>query len=95
MYTSCVVSILISNQEPSTAIDMWSIGCIVAELIVRRPIFPVTAHSNHLSIVKQVIGPPSGPRRNWIRFYSKLEEMSDLPDFLNQLIAFNPTERLV
>ena len=75
--------------------DMWSIGCIIAELIVRRPIFPITKNCKHLTIIKQVIGRPSGPRKQWTRTYPKIERIAEFPDFLNQLIAFHPDERFV
>ena len=84
---------IFSNQELSTAMDMWSIGCIVAELILRRPLFPITNHSSHLTIIKTVIG--HGYRKYWTRCYPKIEDIYDLPDFLSQLIAFDPDERLV
>ena len=35
--------LLLSAKRPySEAIDMWSIGCIVAEMILRKPLFPGT-----------------------------------------------------
>ena len=72
---------------------MWSIGCIVAELTLRRPLFPITNHSSHLTIIKTVIG--HGYRKRWTRCHPKIEAINDLPDFLSQLITFDPDERLV
>ena len=81
------------NQGPSTAIDIWSIGCIVTEMVLRRPMFPMISNSNHITIIKQVIG--YGSRRKWTKFYPNVEAVDDLADFLDQMIAFEPGERLV
>jgi serine/threonine protein kinase len=31
---------MLACQEYSKAIDMWSVGCIFAELLARQPLFP-------------------------------------------------------
>ncbi|UOH80336.1 hypothetical protein LQV05_002987 [Cryptococcus neoformans] len=33
--------VLLGSRHYSTAIDMWSVGCIVAEMATRQPLFPV------------------------------------------------------
>ncbi|RYG69924.1 hypothetical protein EON64_01475, partial [archaeon] len=32
--------IMLACQEYTSAIDMWSVGCIFAELLARQPLFP-------------------------------------------------------
>lgn len=32
--------VLLGSRHYSTAIDMWSVGCIFAEMITRVPLFP-------------------------------------------------------
>jgi serine/threonine protein kinase len=32
--------ILLGSPHYSTAVDMWSVGCILAEMITLKPIFP-------------------------------------------------------
>lgn len=32
--------LLLGAKEYSTAIDMWSLGCIMAELLAKEPFFP-------------------------------------------------------
>jgi cyclin-dependent kinase 2 len=46
-YTSDVVTLwyrapelLLGSTEYSTPIDIWSIGCIFAEMVTKRPLFP-------------------------------------------------------
>lgn len=31
--------LLLGSKEYSTAIDMWSVGCIMAELVAKSPLF--------------------------------------------------------
>ncbi|RHY25952.1 hypothetical protein DYB32_007993 [Aphanomyces invadans] len=38
--------------------DMWAIGCILAELIGRRPLFPGTDFLHQLKIIMEVVGTP-------------------------------------
>ncbi|MDD0213365.1 protein kinase, partial [Shigella flexneri] len=45
-YTSNVVTLLyrapellLGQKQYSTAIDMWSVGCIMAELLAKEPLF--------------------------------------------------------
>jgi dual specificity protein kinase YAK1 len=40
----------------SSAIDMWSLGCIVMELFLGLPIFPGTSEYNQLSRIVDTLG---------------------------------------
>lgn len=33
------------------ALDVWSVGCILAELVGRRPIFPGSDSQNQLTLI--------------------------------------------
>lgn len=41
------------------AIDMWSCGCIFAEMLARRPLFPGKNFIDQLTLIFNVIGSPS------------------------------------
>ncbi|WFD28341.1 hypothetical protein MNAN1_003350 [Malassezia nana] len=41
------------------AMDMWSVGCILAELLGRRPLFPGSDYMDQLSRINSVLGGPS------------------------------------
>jgi serine/threonine protein kinase len=32
--------LLLGNKQYTMAIDLWSVGCILAELLARKPLFP-------------------------------------------------------
>lgn len=46
-----------SNYTP--AIDMWSIGCIFAEMLNKRPIFPGQNPEHQLDLIVNALGKPS------------------------------------
>jgi len=51
--------ILLGSTKYTKAVDMWSIGCILGEQILGRPIFPGTSTMNQLDRILEVTGRPS------------------------------------
>lgn len=49
---------MLSWKEYTKAIDMWSIGCIFAELLGRKPLFPGKDYIHQLNLITDVIGTP-------------------------------------
>ena len=47
---------VILGLDYSSAIDIWSLGCIVAELFLGLPIFPGTSEYNQISRIHQMMG---------------------------------------
>lgn len=45
-------------------VDLWGVGCVVAELLLYRPLFPGNDASHHLSLIIQIVGVPSMDRLN-------------------------------
>ena len=43
----------------SKAIDLWAVGCILAELIGRKPIFPGMEADHQITLICEVLGRPS------------------------------------
>jgi len=50
--------IMLSWKEYTKAIDVWSVGCIFAELLGRRPLFPGKDYIHQLNLITDVIGTP-------------------------------------
>ncbi|ODQ82429.1 hypothetical protein BABINDRAFT_17463, partial [Babjeviella inositovora NRRL Y-12698] len=64
----------------SSSIDMWSLGCIVAELYLGLPLFPGTSEYNQLSRIIKMCGMPPGymlemGKNSW-NFIDKVPEES-------------------
>jgi mitogen-activated protein kinase 15 len=51
--------ILLGATRYSKAVDMWSLGCILAELLIGKPIFPGSSTMNQLDRIIEVTGKPS------------------------------------
>lgn len=50
--------ILLGSTKYTKAVDMWSVGCILAELITGKPLFPGTSTLNQIERVLELIGRP-------------------------------------
>lgn len=51
--------LLLSCDHYTAAIDVWSVGCILAELLGRRPLFPGKDYVDQLKLIIKTLGPPS------------------------------------
>lgn len=51
--------ILLGSNKYTKGVDMWSLGCILAELLLGKPAFPGTSTLNQLDRVMELIGRPS------------------------------------
>ncbi|EHA99421.1 Cell division protein kinase 3 [Heterocephalus glaber] len=51
--------ILLGTKFYSTAVDVWSIGCIFAEMVTRKALFPGDSEIDQLFHIFQILGPPS------------------------------------
>lgn len=51
--------ILLGSTKYSKEADMWSVGCILGELLCGKPMFPGTSTLNQLNKILEVTGKPS------------------------------------
>jgi serine/threonine protein kinase len=51
--------VLLGSQFYSLPIDIWSIGCIVAEMMLRKPLFPGDSEIDELFAIFKVLGTPT------------------------------------
>lgn len=51
--------ILLGSNKYTKGVDMWSLGCILAELLLGKPVFPGTSTLNQIDRVLELIGRPS------------------------------------
>lgn len=51
--------LLLGQQKYSSAVDMWSIGCIFAELILNVPLFAGKSEIDQISKIIQTLGTPN------------------------------------
>ncbi|CAO3676174.1 hypothetical protein G6F70_000791 [Rhizopus microsporus] len=74
--------ILLGSPHYSTAVDMWSVGCIFAEMLTMQPLFPGDSQIDQLFKIFRALGTPT-------------EEMwpgvTALPDFNNNFPPWKPS----
>lgn len=51
--------IMLSERSYTNAVDMWSVGCILGEMIAKQPLFPGNDYVQQLKLVTDLIGSPS------------------------------------
>uniref|UniRef100_A0A452H5A2 Protein kinase domain-containing protein n=1 Tax=Gopherus agassizii TaxID=38772 RepID=A0A452H5A2_9SAUR len=51
--------ILLSSHSYTKGVDMWSIGCILGEMLLGKPLFPGTSTVNQIEQILSVISAPS------------------------------------
>lgn len=51
--------ILMGATTYSTAVDMWSVGCIFAELLLKEPLFQAKGEIELLAMIFKLLGPPT------------------------------------
>jgi mitogen-activated protein kinase 1/3 len=51
--------IMLNSKAYTKAIDVWSIGCIMAEMLGPRALFPGKNYLHQLVLILSVIGTPS------------------------------------
>ncbi|KAG7571433.1 hypothetical protein FFLO_00616 [Filobasidium floriforme] len=51
--------VMLSFKQYTKSIDVWSIGCILAEMLNGKPLFPGKDYHHQLSLILDVLGTPS------------------------------------
>jgi serine/threonine protein kinase len=51
--------IMLTFKQYTKAIDVWSVGCILAEMLSGKPIFPGRDYHHQLTLILDVLGTPT------------------------------------
>ncbi|KAG8958754.1 hypothetical protein FRC00_002330 [Tulasnella sp. 408] len=51
--------LLLGETVYSTAVDIWSIGCVFGELLLNEPLFQAKSEIDMLSLIFKLLGPPT------------------------------------
>ena len=63
----------------TAAVDVWSVGCIFAELLGRGPLFPGKNFMHQLALIFEIIGTPPDDELAYIRSDQAIRFMRSLP----------------
>jgi cyclin-dependent kinase 10 len=51
--------LLLNSKHQTTAIDMWSAGCVLGELLAHKPLLPGKSEINQLELIIDLLGTPN------------------------------------
>lgn len=75
--------VLMGSRNYSTSIDMWSAGCIMAEMFTGKPLFPGSSNEDQLVKIFRLMGTPT--ERTW-------PGVSQLPNYQTNYNVFVPQD---
>eukprot|EP00164_Ancoracysta_twista_P011021 GFYU01016832.1.p1 GENE.GFYU01016832.1~~GFYU01016832.1.p1 ORF type:complete len:328 (+),score=71.32 GFYU01016832.1:85-1068(+) len=102
--------LLFGARRYGYGVDMWAVGCIFAELMLRTPYFPGESDIDQLSKIFAALGTPT--EENWpgmttLPDYMEFEQYMGTPlnqlftaagedaiDLLSKMIKYSPTDRI-
>eukprot|EP00249_Psilotum_nudum_P002574 c15686_g2_i1 orf=2-517(+) len=102
--------VLLGATHYSTPVDMWSVGCIFAELSRRRPLFPGDSELQQLLHIFKLLGTPSedvwpgvSKLRDWHEYphWHQTDLSRAVPgldqmgvDLLSKMLIYDPSKRI-
>lgn len=87
--------IMLNWMHYNKTVDIWSVGCIMAELLTGRTLFPGTDHIHQLNLIMEVLGTPNDEFMMKISSESARNYIKSLPamkkrDFRDVFRGANP-----
>jgi len=73
--------VLMGSKKYSTPVDIWSVGCIFAEMANGRPLFPGSSEKDQLNRIFKLLGTPT--KQIW-------PSMVELPEYKENLPFYPP-----
>lgn len=71
--------VILSWKKYTAAIDVWSTGCILAELITRKPLLPAVSEEDQLNMITKLLGNPKESTVNKIEHAKNKDFVRQLP----------------
>ncbi|KAG1719446.1 kinase-like domain-containing protein [Suillus lakei] len=80
--------IMLTWQKYDVAVDIWSTGCIFAEMLEGKPLFPGKDHVNQFSIITELLGTPPDD------VIETIASENVALDLLEKMLVFDPRKRI-
>ncbi|KAJ1384032.1 Serine/threonine-protein kinase, active site [Sesbania bispinosa] len=71
--------LLLNCSEYTAAIDIWSVGCILMEIIRREPLFPGKDYVQQLALITELLGSPNDSDLGFLRSDNAKKYVKQLP----------------
>jgi len=75
--------LLLNSKTQTTAIDMWSAGCIQGELLGHKPLLPGRSEINQLDLIIDLLGTPNA------QIWPEIEDLPSLKEFTLKAQPYN------
>ncbi|CAN1157324.1 Mitogen-activated protein kinase 4 [Linum perenne] len=79
--------LLLNCSEYTAAIDIWSVGCILGEIMTRQPLFPGKDYVHQLRLITELIGSPDDNSLGFLRSDNARRYVRQLPQYPKQNFA--------
>ncbi|KAG4992670.1 hypothetical protein JHK87_026127 [Glycine soja] len=79
--------LLLNCSEYTAAIDIWSVGCILGEIITRQPLFLGKDYVHQLRLITELIGSPDDTSLGFLRSDNARRYVRQLPQYPRQQFA--------
>ncbi|CAI0414653.1 unnamed protein product [Linum tenue] len=76
--------LLLNCSEYTAAIDIWSVGCILGEIMTQEPLFPGKDYVHQLRLITELIGSPDDASLGFLRSDNARRYVRQLPQFRKQ-----------
>nr|AMO00476.1 mitogen-activated protein kinase 7 [Manihot esculenta] len=76
--------LLLNCSEYTAAIDIWSVGCILGEIMTREPLFPGKDYVHQLRLIIELIGSPDDASLGFLRSNNARRYVRQLPQYRKQ-----------
>ncbi|CAD8176353.1 unnamed protein product [Paramecium octaurelia] len=73
--------LLIGYQNYNAAVDIWSVGCILAEMILRRPFLRGDSTKHQIKVIFELLGTPN---EQYIQSFSDLKVQQNLRKIIQE-----------
>lgn len=79
--------LLLNCSEYTAAIDIWSVGCILAEIMTREPLFPGKDYVHQLRLITELLGTPDEDSLKFVRSDNARRYVKQLPKYPKQQLS--------
>lgn len=76
--------LLLNCSKYTAAIDVWSVGCILAEILTREPLFPGKNYLQQLLLITKLLGTPDDTSLKFLLSDNARRYIKQLPQFPKQ-----------
>ncbi|KAE8721989.1 Mitogen-activated protein kinase-like protein MMK1 [Hibiscus syriacus] len=86
--------LLFFSSHSTAAIDIWSVGCIVMELMIRKPLFPGRDRLRQLRLLLEtyIRKLPTYPHQSFAEKFPKVHSLAI--DLVEKMLRFDPRQRI-